>query len=164
MNIYTQEEIEAQAALQIAQALESTHGWTHVKAVIEYDGEENGKRRVKAYVGGVTPTKDNGLNYNTHYVYDDGGTDLAAHVIDGALGHDARVKPASKSDAKAQASERLGATLDTLRAAVADSDLTRADVEAETEAVQTAAQPKAKAPAAPAKRHAGRKTTPKGKK
>jgi hypothetical protein len=150
MNIYTVEEAEAQAALELVKALEAKHGWQGVGVQITENKDAPHTDGYRNIAVKVTPPEGKALNYEHSYALEEGLTwpDKIVGQVDGK---------------KAQAAERLGATLVTLRAAVADGDLTRADVEAETEAVQTAAQPKAKAPAAPAKRHAGRKTAPKGK-
>jgi hypothetical protein len=153
MNIYTVEEREAQAALELVKALEAKHrGLSAIGVSINEDAAadvSDGKRHVIARI--AVPNMD---VVTVRHAYapedaDDLVTDIEALFYEAA---------APKTDTpKAQAAERLGANLDTLRAAVADGDLTRADVEAETKAVQ---QPKA-----PARKRkpAPKKATPKGK-
>lgn len=133
MNVYTVEEREAQAALELVKALEAKHGWSGVGVAITEDTDapqREGYRNIKVK---VTPPEGKARTYTHQYAIADGLT-LPEHIV--GMG-----EPRTET-AKAQASERLGANLDKLRDAVKDSDLTRADVEAETQAVQQAkAQP-----------------------
>jgi hypothetical protein len=169
MNIYTQAEREAQAALELVKALEAKHGWQGVRVTITEDTDadaRDGKRHVR--VNASSQAVGVGSLPYAYTDADDLAVALEAEIfaaIDKELKRGVTLGSTTLTadqleaftGAKAQAAERLGANLDKLHAAVADSDLTRADVEAETKAVQ---QPKA-----PARKRkpAPKKATPKGK-
>ena len=161
MNIYTIEEREGQAALELVKALEAKHGWQGVGVAITEDKDAKPVEGHRNITVTVTPPEGKPQTYSHAYPIDDEAawqTDVLAQINGEGRGKTAKEqsqavatpptpKPAASQPA---ANKPTVIKLDAPEPAGGDTP-------------KLAEQPKAKAPTAPAKRHAGRKTTPKGK-
>ena len=157
MNIYTVEEREAQAALELVKALEDKHGWQGVGVQITENKESPPAEGFRNIAVKVTPPNGKALNYEHYYALDEGllwPDEIVGQVDGGIRGKGDKALPATAS-VKASEAPKSDA-----KPAVVKLD---APEPARGDAPKLAEQPKAKAAAAPTKQHAGKKTTVKGK-